>query len=137
MPTPTALPSALAAATRDPLGLLAARRLRCEPVCAKTPLVLFVLGGPGAGKGTQCARIVAEHGYVHLSAGDLLRAARKAGSGEGQLIDECIRCAFGCAGYGCFQRGVSPPGPSPCAHEIRPRRAAPRTCSSIFCACAR
>lgn len=30
--------------------------------------------GPGSGKGTMCARLVAEHGYVHLSAGDLLRA---------------------------------------------------------------
>ena len=33
------------------------------------PKVLFVLGGPGAGKGTQCARLVADYGFVHLSAG--------------------------------------------------------------------
>lgn len=37
------------------------------------PIVLFVLGGPGSGKGTQCARIIKEYGFVHLSAGDLLR----------------------------------------------------------------
>ena len=42
------------------------------------PNVIFVLGGPGAGKGTQCAKIVENFGYVHLSAGDLLRAERKA-----------------------------------------------------------
>ncbi|ESP05317.1 hypothetical protein LOTGIDRAFT_149165 [Lottia gigantea] len=39
--------------------------------------VIFVLGGPGAGKGTQCQKIEKEFGYVHLSAGDLLRAERK------------------------------------------------------------
>ena len=33
------------------------------------PNVVFVLGGPGAGKGTQCASIVEKFGYVHLSAG--------------------------------------------------------------------
>ena len=33
------------------------------------PNVVFVLGGPGAGKGTQCAGIVEKFGYVHLSAG--------------------------------------------------------------------
>lgn len=31
---------------------------------------------PGSGKGTNCARIVEEFGYEHLSAGDLLRAER-------------------------------------------------------------
>ena len=32
-----------------------------------------LLGGPGSGKGTQCARIVETFGLTHLSAGDLLR----------------------------------------------------------------
>ena len=41
---------------------------------ALRPRVVFVLGGPGVGKGTQCARIARDYGYVHLSAGDLLRA---------------------------------------------------------------
>eukprot|EP00474_Spongospora_subterranea_P009356 CRZ09814.1 hypothetical protein [Spongospora subterranea] len=54
--------------------------------------VVFVLGGPGSGKGTQCARIVTEFGYVHLSAGDLLREERaKPESTNGQLIDKCIK----------------------------------------------
>lgn len=38
--------------------------------------VLFVLGGPGAGKGTQCARLAEKHCLHHLSVGDLLRAER-------------------------------------------------------------
>ena len=50
--------------------------------------VVFVLGGPGAGKGTQRAKIVEEFGYVHLSAGDLLRAERGSpGSQYGELIE--------------------------------------------------
>ena len=33
------------------------------------PEVVFVLGPPGAGKGTQCQKIVEKYGYTHLSAG--------------------------------------------------------------------
>ncbi|XP_076066500.1 cytidine/uridine monophosphate kinase Dak1 isoform X1 [Oratosquilla oratoria] len=54
--------------------------------------VVFVLGGPGAGKGTQCSNIVKEFGYVHLSAGDLLREERsKPGSQYGELIENHIK----------------------------------------------
>ncbi|ETE69902.1 UMP-CMP kinase [Ophiophagus hannah] len=56
------------------------------------PVVVFVLGGPGAGKGTQCARIVEKYGYTHLSAGDLLRDERKRpGSQYGELIENYIK----------------------------------------------
>lgn len=42
-----------------------------------TVKVIFVLGGPGAGKGTQCQRLAQDYPeYVHLSAGELLRNAR-------------------------------------------------------------
>jgi UMP-CMP kinase len=54
--------------------------------------VVFVLGGPGAGKGTQCSRIVENFGFVHLSAGDLLRAERKkTGSENAVLINHYIK----------------------------------------------
>lgn len=54
--------------------------------------VIFVLGGPGAGKGTQCENIVREFGYVHLSAGDLLREERqRPGSQFGEEIDTHIK----------------------------------------------
>lgn len=56
------------------------------------PRVVFVLGGPGAGKGTQCQNIVREFKFEHLSAGDLLRAERsKPGSEYGELIERHIR----------------------------------------------
>jgi len=54
--------------------------------------VVYVLGGPGAGKGTQCANLVKDFGFVHLSAGDLLREERRReGSQYGELINTYIK----------------------------------------------
>jgi len=60
---------------------------------ASKPRVLFVLGGPGAGKGTQCAKIVErfQH-WSHISAGDCLRAERSdPTSKDGELINSIIK----------------------------------------------
>mmetsp|Transcript_28701 Transcript_28701/g.34966 ORF Transcript_28701/g.34966 Transcript_28701/m.34966 type:complete len:239 (-) Transcript_28701:28-744(-) len=54
--------------------------------------VVFVLGGPGAGKGTQCERLSKDLNWSHLSAGDLLRAERQKSDSElGQLINARIK----------------------------------------------
>ena len=53
---------------------------------------LIILGPPGAGKGTQCANLVRDYGFKHLSAGDLLREEQeRAGSEFGEMIKSYIK----------------------------------------------
>ena len=49
-------------------------------------LHVLIAGPPASGKGTQCEKIVAKYGLVHLSTGDVLRAAAADESNElGQI----------------------------------------------------
>ena len=52
--------------------------------------VLFCLGGPGAGKGTQAPLIVNALGVPQLSTGDMLRAAVKDGTEVGLKAKEAM-----------------------------------------------
>lgn len=54
------------------------------------PNVMFVLGGPGAGKGTMCELAESQLGWTHLSTGDLLRAERETGGPVAKLIEETL-----------------------------------------------
>ena len=47
-------------------------------------MILILLGPPGAGKGTQAARIKDEYKIAHLSTGDMLRGAIAAGTDVGK-----------------------------------------------------
>ncbi|KAF8479047.1 UMP-CMP kinase [Russula ochroleuca] len=64
-----------------------------KPIFEKEKVtVIFVLGGPGAGKGTQCSLLVEKYSFSHLSAGDLLRAEQdRPNSHYGDLIRTYIR----------------------------------------------
>lgn len=80
--------------------------------------IIFVIGGPGAGKGTVCAKLAEAHGYKHFSAGDLLRAEAKSGTDRGaeiaklqaegklvpseitvELLQKAVKGAAGAPGY--------------------------------------
>jgi len=49
---------------------------------------IVLLGAPGAGKGTQAQKLVADYGVAHISTGDLLRAAIKNGTDLGKQAKE-------------------------------------------------
>lgn len=58
----------------------------------KEVTVVYILGGPGSGKGTQSANLVRDYGFKHLSAGDLLREEQdRQGSQYGDLIKSYIK----------------------------------------------
>ena len=66
------------------VDLCCASLASCLSSCAPAPaLRIIITGAPASGKGTQCERLVEVYGLVHLSTGDILRAAVKAGTAIG------------------------------------------------------
>jgi len=52
--------------------------------------IIFIVGGPGSGKGTQCAKMVEKYGLSHLSSGDLLRDEVQSGSARGSQLTKIM-----------------------------------------------
>ena len=52
----------------------------------KKPLRLVIMGGPGAGKGTQAGNIQKEYGIPHISTGDMFRESIKGGTALGEEV---------------------------------------------------
>ncbi len=52
---------------------------------------MILVGPPGAGKGTQAARLVDTFRIPHISSGDMLRAAVKDGTAMGQEADRYMK----------------------------------------------
>ena len=50
----------------------------------------MLMGPPGSGKGTQAARLAERYAVPHISTGDTLRAAVKAGTPLGRLVAETL-----------------------------------------------
>lgn len=63
----------------------------CDPrfPCPQ-PNVVFVLGGPGAGKGTMCELAELQLDWVHLSMGDLLREEHLRQNSHAAIIEESL-----------------------------------------------
>ena len=70
------------------MGCTNSKRAEIHAGSSEKAQIFFVLGGPGSGKGTQCAKLAKDHGFLHLSAGDLLRAERDSGSEMAAKINQ-------------------------------------------------
>ena len=55
------------------------------------PQVIFVLGGPGSGKGTQCKLLKEKYSFGHLSVGSILREYLKSGSADAKRISQLMK----------------------------------------------
>lgn len=55
----------------------------------KLNVILF--GPPGSGKGTQAKNLVKQHGFTHVSTGDILRNEIRQGTPLGRLADGYMR----------------------------------------------
>ncbi|CAH0700870.1 unnamed protein product [Spodoptera exigua] len=56
----------------------------------ETKPIVWIIGGPGSGKFTQCAKMVETYGFTHLSTGDLIREEVKAGTPRAKCLGSIV-----------------------------------------------
>ncbi|NXY02516.1 KAD5 kinase, partial [Pteruthius melanotis] len=54
--------------------------------------IIFVVGGPGSGKGSQCEQLAMKYGFTHLSTSDLLQNELSSLSERSKLIKDIVEC---------------------------------------------
>uniref|UniRef100_A0A8C3CY77 Adenylate kinase isoenzyme 5 n=1 Tax=Cairina moschata TaxID=8855 RepID=A0A8C3CY77_CAIMO len=62
--------------------------------------IIFVVGGPGSGKGSQCEQLVKKYGFTHLSTDDLLQNELSSLSERSKLIKDIMECGEPVPGIG-------------------------------------
>ena len=101
------------------------------------PLDLILMGPPGAGKGTQAARIASERGLDHIATGDMLRAAVRDGTPlglEANAVHGAGRSRVGRPHHrACSASGSEPTTPGPASSWTGSRARAPRRRRSTGC----
>ncbi|CAL7951923.1 unnamed protein product [Xylocopa violacea] len=61
-------------------------RLNLTPLKESRAVIIFVVGGPGAGKSTLCKRLAAKYGMTLILVSDILREEIRSGSEQGQYF---------------------------------------------------
>lgn len=57
----------------------------------KSTLIIFVVGGPGCGKGTQCKNMATKYGFCHVGLGQLLRQEAQRNTQRGRQIRDIMQ----------------------------------------------
>ncbi|CAO2641030.1 Adenylate kinase isoenzyme 1 [Lemmus lemmus] len=57
----------------------------------KSLLIVFVVGGPGCGKGTQCRNMATKYGFCHVGLGQLLREEAQRSTKRGRKIRDIMQ----------------------------------------------
>lgn len=58
-----------------------------SPSQSKKPEIVFVIGGPASGKGTQCGFLERDRMYHHISVGDLVRKLFKENNSDRKMLE--------------------------------------------------
>ncbi|XP_053154583.1 adenylate kinase isoenzyme 1-like isoform X3 [Hemicordylus capensis] len=56
----------------------------------QAPIIIFMVGGPGCGKGVQCARLADKYNFYHVAIGDLLREEASRATSKGKVIKDIM-----------------------------------------------